>query len=106
MSIALRVLPSRPELNRSDAMLAPLANVTFTTFLYVSPVQTIPLCDQTGTPAGFDGFLHFRSSTIWGSASKIKARMRARVSARQLPTAGFADLAGGLAAYLRGFAGA
>ena len=48
-------------------MLAPWANVSFTTFLYVSPVQTIPSCDQTGTPAiAFDGFLHFRSSIISG----------------------------------------
>src|SRR5207248_882615 len=51
-----------------------------------SPVHTIPLCDQTGTPAiAFDGFLHFRSSVISGSASRISARMRARVSSRQSP---------------------
>ena len=67
-------------------MLAPRANVSFTTFAYVSPVQTIPSCDQTGTPAiAFDGFLHFRSSIISGSASRISARMRARVSSRQSP---------------------
>jgi hypothetical protein len=37
---------------------APLAKVIFTTFLYVSPVQIIPACDHTGTPAiEFDGFL-------------------------------------------------
>src|SRR3954471_12643578 len=67
-------------------MLAPRANVSFTTFVYVSPVQTIPWCDHTGTPAiAFDGFLHFRSSTIWGSASRISARIRARGSARQSP---------------------
>ena len=67
-------------------MLAPRANVSFTTFVYVSPVQTIPWCDQTGTPAiAFDGFLHFRSSIISGSASRISARMRARVSSRQSP---------------------
>jgi hypothetical protein len=65
-------------------MLAPRANVTFTTFAYVSPVQTIPWCDQTGTPAiAFDGFRHFRSSIISGSASRISARMRARVWSRQ-----------------------
>ena len=88
MSIALRVLPSRLELKRRDGsgMLAPRANVSFTTFVYVSPVQTIPSCDQTGTPAiAFDGFLHFRSSIISGSASRISARMRARVSSRQSP---------------------
>src|SRR3954451_2095445 len=67
MSIARRVPPSRLELKRRDGSgtLAPRANVSFTTFLYVSPVQTIPWCDQTGTPAGFVGFFHFRSSTIW-----------------------------------------
>jgi hypothetical protein len=60
--------------------------VSFTTFAYVSPVQTIPLCDQTGTPAiAFDGFLHFRSSVISGSASRISARMRASVSSRHPP---------------------
>src|SRR5207245_7652449 len=88
MSIARRVLPSRLELKRRDGsgMLAPRANVSFTTFVYVSPVQTIPLCDQTGTPAiPFEGFLHFRSSIISGSASRISARMRARVSSRQSP---------------------
>ena len=86
MSIALRVLPSKLELKRRDGSgrLAPRANVSFTTFLYVSPVQTIPWCDQTGTPAiAFDGFFHFRSSIISGSASRISARMRARVSSRQ-----------------------
>ena len=86
MSIALRVLPSRLELKRRDGSgrLAPRAKVSFTTFAYVSPVQTIPLCDQTGTPAiAFDGFLHFRSSIISGSASRISARMWARVSSRQ-----------------------
>ena len=88
MSIARRVLPSKLELKRRDGsgMLAPRANVSFTTFLYVSPVQTIPLCDQTGTPTiPFDGFLHFRSSIISGSASKISARMLARVWSRQSP---------------------
>jgi len=41
MSIALRVLPSRLELKRRDgsATLAPRANVSFTTFVYASPVQ-------------------------------------------------------------------
>src|SRR6185369_16477285 len=53
-------------------------------FAYVSPVQMSPSCDQTGTPAmAFDGFFHFRSSIISGSASRISARMRARVSSRQ-----------------------
>src|SRR4051812_22539644 len=82
--MALRVLPSKLELKRCDGsgVLAPRANVSFTTFVYASPVQTIPLCDQTGTPNGFVGLTHFTSSTISGSASRISARMRARVSAR------------------------
>src|SRR6476646_6515694 len=86
MSIALRVLPSRLELKRRDGsgMLAPRANVSFTAFLYISPVLTIPLCDQTGTPAiAFEGFFHFRSSIIPGTASRISARMRASASSRQ-----------------------
>src|SRR2546426_212960 len=81
MSIALRVLPSRLELKRRDGSgrLAPWAKVSFTACLYDSPVQTIPSCDQTGTPAiPFDGFLHFRSSIISGSASRISARSRGR----------------------------
>src|SRR6186997_3444050 len=49
----------------------------------------MPLCDQTGTPAmPFDGFFHFRSSIIAGSASKISARMRASVASRQSLSAG------------------
>src|SRR5258706_12155409 len=88
MSIALRVPPSRLELKRREGSwrLAPRANVSFTTFLYISPVLTIPLCDQTGTPAiPFEGFFHFRSSIIPGTASRISARMRVRVSSRQSP---------------------
>src|ERR1051325_4037712 len=86
MSMARRVLPSKLELNSCEGSgrLAPWANVSFTTFVYVSPVQTIPLCDQTGIPAiEFDGFRHFRSSIMSGSASRISDRMRARVSSRQ-----------------------
>src|SRR5580765_1474150 len=96
MSIALRVLPSKLELKRRDGsgILAPRANVSFTTFVYASPVQTIPWCDQTGTPAiAFDGFLHFRSSIISGSASRISVRMRARVSWRQSAPPFHGDLA-------------
>jgi dienelactone hydrolase len=87
MSIALRVLPSKLELKRRDGsgVLAPLANVSFTTFVYASPVQTIPWCDQTGVP-GLDALIHFNSSVISGSASRISARMRARVSPRHPPT--------------------
>src|SRR5438093_12044820 len=48
MSIALRVLPSKLELKRRDGtgILAPRANVSFTTFVYASPVQTIPWCER------------------------------------------------------------
>src|SRR4029077_16609113 len=78
MSIALRTLPSRLELNRRDGsgMLAPRAKVSFTTFVYDSPVQIIPWRDQTGVP------IPFHSSITSGSASRINARMRARVSPR------------------------
>src|SRR5688572_8084733 len=78
MSIALRVLPSRLELKSRDGsgILAPRANVSFTAFVYASPVQTIPWCDQTGPP-------HFHSSVISGSASRISARMRPKASPRQ-----------------------
>src|SRR5512134_261702 len=80
MSIALRVLPSKLELKRREGSgtLAPRANVSFATFVYASPVQTIPRCDQTG-------FIHFHSSVISGSACRISARMRARVSPRHPP---------------------
>src|SRR3954462_8111789 len=84
--MARRVPPSSEELKSREGSgrLAPYAKVSFTTFLYVSPVQTIPSCDQTGTPAiAFDGFRHFRSSVIAGSASRISARTWARVAARQ-----------------------
>src|SRR5437773_7217789 len=84
--MARLVLPSRLELKRPEgsASEAPLAKVIFTTFLYVSPVQMIPACDHTGTPAiEFDGFLHFTSSTTSGSACLMSVRIRASVSARQ-----------------------
>src|SRR5207237_2579340 len=79
MSMARLVLPSRLELKRPDGSSteAPFANVIFTTFLYVSPVQMIPSCDQTGTPR------HFHSSTTSGSACLMRLRTRASVSPRQ-----------------------
>src|SRR5688572_9283740 len=43
----------------------------------------MPSREKVGTPAGLDGFFHFRSSTIFGSAARISARMRTTVSSRQ-----------------------
>src|SRR3954462_9695973 len=69
-SIARLALPSRLALNSPEGSLseAPLAKVSFTTLLYVSPVQISPSWDQTGTP------LHFHSSTTSGSACLMRAR--------------------------------
>ena len=67
--MARLTLPSRLELKRPEGSLseAPLAKVSFTTALYVSPVQMMPACSHTGTPSiAFDGFLHFTSSTTSG----------------------------------------
>src|SRR3954451_20014927 len=68
--MARLVLPSRLELNRPEGSSseAPLAKVSFTTLLYVSPVQISPSSDHTGTP------LHFHSSTTSGSACLMRAR--------------------------------
>src|SRR5690606_5120728 len=65
---------------------APLAKVTLTTCLYVSPVQTIPARDQTGTPSGLPGLAHLTSSTMSGSASCTNRRTVASTSARQSPS--------------------
>src|ERR1700681_2234513 len=69
-SIARLTLPSRLELKSPEGSLseAPLAKVSFTTLLYVSPVQIIPSRDQTGTPR------HFHSSTTSGTACLMSAR--------------------------------
>src|SRR5688572_22015216 len=46
----------------------------------------MPLWDQTGTPVmPLDGFFHFRSSTISGSACLMRVRIRESISSRQLP---------------------
>src|SRR6266700_5990588 len=80
--MARLTLPSRLELKSPEGSFrdAPLAKVIFTTFLYVSPVQISPLCDQTGVP------LHFHSSTTLGSASLIRARSRESISPLQSPS--------------------
>src|SRR5882757_4950523 len=82
MSMARRTFPSRLELNRPEGSsnAAPLANVILTTFLYVSPVQTMPPWDQVGVP------IHFHSSTISGSASCMISRTFASVFPRQSPS--------------------
>src|SRR3954451_14586615 len=82
MSMARRVFPSRLELNRPDGSSseAPFANVTFTWFLYVSPVQIMPSRYQTGTPR------HFHSSTTSGTACLMSSRTLASVSPRQSPS--------------------
>src|SRR6185369_15578202 len=79
--------PSRLELKRRAGSFreAPLAKVSFTTFLYDSPVQMMPSCDQTGVP-GLVGFTHFHSSTTSGSAFLMSVRIRLRVFPRQSPS--------------------
>src|SRR5689334_6301774 len=87
MSIARRTFPSRLELKRRAGSFsdAPLANVSFTTFLYDSPVQMMPSCDQTGVP-GLFALTHFHSSTTSGSASLISVRILPSVFPRQSPS--------------------
>src|SRR5215813_4708260 len=82
MSMARLAFPSRLELNRPEGSFnaAPLGNVSLTTFLYVSPVQTMPPWDQMGVP------IHFHSSTISGSALCIMSRTFASVFPRQSPS--------------------
>src|SRR5216117_3875273 len=82
MSMARLTFPSRLALNGPEGSFsaAPFANVILTTFLYVSPVQTIPPWDQTGVP------IHFHSSTISGSASWMIWRTFASIFPRQSPS--------------------
>ena len=76
--MARLTLPSRLELKRCEGSGsdAPFGKVSFTTLLYVSPVQTMPWQDQTGV-------FHFHSSTIPGCAARISARSLASSSPRQ-----------------------
>src|SRR5438034_10718903 len=87
MSMARLAFPSRLELNRPEGSFnaAPLANVILRTFLYVSPVQTMPPWDQMGVP-GDVGLTHFHSSTISGSAWCMISRTFASVFPRQSPS--------------------
>ena len=80
-SIARRTLPSRLELKRplGSGKDAPWAKVSFTAFLYASPVQMMPLDSKTG-------LFHFHVSMTDGSAPRIAARALAKVSPRQPPS--------------------
>src|SRR5437016_14586530 len=82
MSIARRTFPSRLELKSRAGSFrdAPLAKVSFTTFLQDSPVQMMPSCDQIGVP------IHFHSSTTSGCAFLMGLRILLRVSPRQSPS--------------------
>src|SRR5437867_4793985 len=75
-SMARTVLLSRRVLKRPFGSFswAPFGNVSLTAFLRVSPMQTMPSWDQTGTPSGREGFFHFTSSITPGSAPLIRAR--------------------------------
>src|SRR3954453_18744057 len=87
MSIARRTLPSRLELKRPAGSFsdAPLAKVSLTTALYVSPVQMIPSCDHTGVP-GLVGLTHFHSSPTSGPASRTNSPILLKVLPRQSPS--------------------
>src|SRR5947207_13001612 len=87
MSIARLVFPARLELKSLLGSFneAPLANVSLTTDVYVSPVQMIPSCSHVGVP-GFVDFTHFTSSTTSGSASLMSLRILLKVSPRQSPS--------------------
>ncbi len=80
-------IPVELELNRPEGSFnaAPLANVILTTFLYVSPVQTMPPWEKTGVP-GDVALTHFRSSRISGSAWWMISRTFASVFPRQSPS--------------------
>src|SRR5580700_829867 len=78
-SIARRALPSRPALkSRSGSgRPAPWEKVSFTFPLWALATAIIPSRDHTGLP------IHFHSSMISGSASRMILRMPAKVSRRQ-----------------------
>src|ERR1700676_4182164 len=78
-SIARHVLPSRPALKSlsGSGRLAPWEKVSFTLSLWALPTAIIPSWDHTGLP------IHFHSSIISGSASRMLLRMLASVLPRQ-----------------------
>src|SRR5579864_7385629 len=78
-SIARHALPARPALKSlsGSGRLAPWAKVSFTLSLWALATAIIPSRDHTGLP------LHFHSSTISRSASRMLLRMLANVVPRQ-----------------------
>src|SRR5262249_47217382 len=78
-SIARLWLPSRPALNSlsGSGSLAPWSKVTFTLPLWGLATAMIPSRDHTGLP------IHFHSSTISASASRMALRTVANVLLRQ-----------------------
>jgi hypothetical protein len=51
--------------------------------LSISPTQTMPWKDHTGTPSGLEGFFHFTPSSIAWSAARTTPRSRDNISPRQ-----------------------
>lgn len=84
-SMARTLLLSRRALKScfGSSTWAPFGNVNRTAFLSISPMQTMPSSDHTGTPSGLEGFFHFTSSARSGPAPRTTARSRANVSPRQ-----------------------
>src|SRR5580658_673741 len=78
-SIARHLFPSRPALKSfsGSARLAPLEKVSFTLSLCALPTAIIPSRDHTGLP------IHFHSSIISRSASRMVLRALASVLPRQ-----------------------
>src|SRR5258707_7067941 len=78
-SIARHALPPRPALKSlsGSGRLAPWEKVSFTLSLWALPTAMIPSRDHTGLP------IHFHSSMISRSASRILLRMAASVLPRQ-----------------------
>src|SRR5882762_2838585 len=78
-SIARHALPPRPALKSlsGSGRLAPWENVSFTLSLWALPTAIIPSRDHTGLP------IHFHSSTICRSASRMVLRTLASVLPRQ-----------------------
>ncbi len=88
-SSARTLLLSRRALNvpAGSSSDAPFGNVSRTLPLSISPMQTIPFADHTGTPSGLDGFFHFTSSAMDGSAARTTSRSRDNSSPRPSPAA-------------------